>query len=153
MHAFRQLLLPCCSGIANRRFVRNAWRPWARLTCLVPVQNATAPSPRAAGEIEGCTAWWRVQDYNSCKNPLALFGFQLATFYAMNPSIGPQCTGMAIGTYYCVSTSPDGYPPVEDDPSESIPVTTKPTTSTGASEALTPSPIQVSQYSCDPGTS
>jgi hypothetical protein len=28
-------------------------------------------------------------------------------FLAMNPTVGDECTGLVLGTYYCVSTDPD----------------------------------------------
>ncbi|KAH7196947.1 uncharacterized protein B0J16DRAFT_327070 [Fusarium flagelliforme] len=61
---------------------------------------------------------------------------EMDDFYRMNPSVKSDCTGMAIGTYYCVSTNADGSPPSMDD--EEFPTQTT-TTFTGFP---TPTPVQ-----------
>ncbi|KAH7186909.1 hypothetical protein BKA60DRAFT_613604 [Fusarium oxysporum] len=85
--------------------------------------------------------------YNTCENIMAQYFLDINQFYSMNPTIGKDCTGLAMGTWYCVSIWPDGDAPGVDD---SVPVITTTTTTksgtTGASAtntaSSTPSPIQ-----------
>ncbi|KAJ0281888.1 hypothetical protein CBS470a_008049 [Colletotrichum nupharicola] len=64
----------------------------------------------------------------------------IAQFFAFNPSVKSDCSGMVIGTYYCTSTEPDGSPPLEDDDGQTTPSTTTGTSSTTG--IATPSPVQ-----------
>jgi hypothetical protein len=59
--------------------------------------------------------------------------------FKMNPSVGKDCTGMNLGTHYCISTKNLGiFAPSADD---SSPTPTSSRIPTGSS---TPTPIQVS---------
>lgn len=54
----------------------------------------------------------------------------------MNPSVGPDCSGLTVGTNYCVSTYPNGEDPNEDwDGDDSIP-------SISPTGIITPTPTQ-----------
>ncbi|KAL6399532.1 Peptidoglycan-binding lysin domain [Ilyonectria robusta] len=75
------------------------------------------PSPRAAGEIENCTTWYAPDSYDSCESVLAFTWLEFDDLYHMNPSIKSDCSGLTLGTYYCISTNEDGSPPGEDDSS------------------------------------
>ncbi|KAJ4152983.1 hypothetical protein LMH87_009498 [Akanthomyces muscarius] len=99
-----------------------------------PTSTSAPPSPRASGEISGCTSWYAPEDYDTCEGILNIFQLSIDQFYKMNPSIGSDCTKMALGTYYCISTQSDGGPPPSGAP-------TTTTTSTPPAGA-TPSPIQ-----------
>ncbi|KAJ4269754.1 hypothetical protein NW762_001422 [Fusarium torreyae] len=79
-----------------------------------PQKEEAPPSPRAAGEVQNCTAWWATDDGYSCEDFLSMTWLEMDDFYRMNPSVKSDCTGMAIGTYYCVSTNADGSPPGMD---------------------------------------
>lgn len=108
------------------------------------MRNVTAPSPRASGEAANCTQWSYVRDSWTCNSLLALFDLKVSELYAMNPSIGPDCTRLAVGTYYCVSWFPNGENP--DDwgyqyTDTAIPTATS--TTTGGGGVATPSPVQV----------
>ncbi|KAL1869674.1 hypothetical protein Daus18300_005529 [Diaporthe australafricana] len=117
-----------------------------------PVKNLMAPSPRASGEASNCTTWGYVDDFNVCQDLLALYDLTIAELYSMNPSIGPDCTGLAIGTYYCVSWFPDGLNPPDwgyQYTDTAIPTTTSTATGT-ISGVSTPSPVQTDiTSSCD----
>lgn len=67
-----------------------------------------------------------------------MFNLNIAQFYDWNPTVFLDCSGLSVGTYYCVSLYPGGQPPGEaytDDGANS----TATATSNGVS---TPSPIQ-----------
>jgi hypothetical protein len=108
-------------------------------------QIAAPVSPRAAGEIEGCTRWFR--SALSCESHLSLLRISLANLYRFSPSIGADCTKYALGTYYCYSTNEHGMPPGhstdDDDMPPETPTTTVATTSTTTSgDVVTPTPTQ-----------
>ncbi|KAI8244851.1 LysM domain-containing protein [Colletotrichum sp. SAR 10_96] len=112
----------------------------AALTSAAPTSTPAPPSPRAAGEIVDCTAWYAAESGISCAVVLDLNSLTIAQFFAFNPSVKSDCSGMVIGTYYCTSTEPDGSPPLEDDDGQTTPSTTTGTSSpTGIA---TPSPVQ-----------
>ncbi|KAK8141797.1 hypothetical protein G3M48_009881 [Beauveria asiatica] len=120
--------------------------------CLVlssPTPPSTEPSqlerpaPRAAGEITNCTAWTPVHDYTTCASIMAVYYLDMETFYKMNPTVKSDCTGLAVGTFYCVSMWPGGGldPAVLDDGGDNPNPTTTPGSST-TSHPSTPSPVQ-----------
>ncbi|KAF4336893.1 hypothetical protein FBEOM_9240 [Fusarium beomiforme] len=112
----------------------------------VPVQqdDDDPPSPRAAGEIKNCTAWFAASPGYTCENVLLTAEIALDDFYRMNPSVNKDCSGMSIGTYYCVSTNEDGSPPgIDDEDDDEISSTTTTATSKTTSTGIaTPTPIQ-----------
>jgi hypothetical protein len=88
----------------------------APATSKTTTTTVTPPSPTAPGAASNCTQWFVPQWYNNCLSILTLFDLTIAELYAMNPSIHSDCTGMVVGTYYCVSWYPNGVPPsVPDD--------------------------------------
>ena len=54
----------------------------------------------------------------------------------MNPSVKDDCTGLTIGTYYCISIDKDGLPPT------SLPTPTPTTTIPTGTGIPTPTPTQ-----------
>ncbi|WYZ35351.1 hypothetical protein EsH8_I_001627 [Colletotrichum jinshuiense] len=114
-----------------------------------PVQVAAPPSPRAAGEIANCTAWYQPESFHTCESVLARGYLTIEQFYSFNPSVKSDCTGMVIGTYYCISTEADGSPPPSDEDEESIATATKTGTAPTITAVATPTPVQsgmVSKY-------
>ncbi|KAF2223855.1 hypothetical protein BDZ85DRAFT_236355 [Elsinoe ampelina] len=120
-----------------------------------PTPQATTttapPSPRGAGEIDGCQAWFQAR--LNCESHLALARLTIDALYKYNPSVGPDCRGFVLGTYYCWSTG-------DEQDSEPPPSTTggSPTTTTGRSPTttaptggvVTPTPTQSGMVSgCD----
>ncbi|KAF5626370.1 peptidoglycan-binding lysin domain protein [Fusarium tjaetaba] len=123
-----------------------------------PEQDFVPPSPLAAGTPANCTRYHQVQSYNTCENILAQFYLDIEQFYAMNPTIGKDCTGLAMGTYYCISIWANGRPsPVpededDDDDDDDDGLTTSVVSSTNVASvtgttASTPSPIQTGMVS------
>ncbi|RYP36756.1 hypothetical protein DL768_010914 [Monosporascus sp. mg162] len=104
-------------------------------------EPVTPPSPRAAGEVENCTAWYKIESWDTCEGVMALYGLDIEDFFAMNPAVGIDCTKMALGTFYCISTDPGGVPPPEDDDDGAVPSSS--TSSTTTEDGIsTPSPVQ-----------
>ncbi|KAL6229363.1 hypothetical protein BDW75DRAFT_249828 [Aspergillus navahoensis] len=106
------------------------------------------PVPRAAGEIANCTQWFHVESVrDTCESILNTYWLAFEEFYAMNPSVKEDCSGLVLGTYYCVSTYPDGVPPGQPDwtgPTFPLPdeTATATSTTTSTSGVSTPSPVQ-----------
>ncbi|KAJ5167853.1 uncharacterized protein N7482_003447, partial [Penicillium canariense] len=98
------------------------------------------PIPCANGEIANCTKWYAPRnEYDTCFSVLHSQQLEIAEFHAMNPSVKSDCSGMSIGTYYCVSTY--------KVPVSSTPVAKSTPVRTGIS---TPYPIQTGMVStCD----
>ncbi|KAJ5024029.1 hypothetical protein J3E73DRAFT_259043 [Bipolaris maydis] len=94
------------------------------------------PTPRASGEIEGCIYWQEVFEGDTCAGYLP-GGLSVADFFKMNPTVGKDCTGLNVGTMYCLSTLEIGiFAPSENNASPS-PTSTKAPIGSG-----TPTPIQ-----------
>ncbi|KAL7902726.1 carbohydrate-binding module family 50 protein [Trichoderma sp. SZMC 28014] len=107
------------------------------VSSTVALPTNTAPSgPHASGEISNCTDWFAPEAYDTCKSILDIYEISFANFYSMNPSVGPDCSGLTVGTNYCVSTYPNGEDPNEDwDGDDSIP-------SISPTGIITPTPTQ-----------
>ncbi|KAJ8110046.1 hypothetical protein OPT61_g7001 [Boeremia exigua] len=94
------------------------------------------PTPRASGEIEGCIFWQEVFEGDECAGFLPS-SLTVADFFKMNPSVGKDCTGLSVGTLYCLSTLEIGmWAPSEDIDSPS------PTSTTAPISSGTPTPVQ-----------
>lgn len=124
----------------------------------VPPQAIQSPSPRAMGEVVGCTMWTQASLIYDCATILDLYDLTLDQFYAFNPSAKLDCTGLNSGTYYCISTETNGQllPLADTDllPESSsstssvnatVSVTDLPATTTPGS-VVTPTPYPVSDY-------
>ncbi|OAL51442.1 hypothetical protein IQ07DRAFT_566073 [Pyrenochaeta sp. DS3sAY3a] len=94
------------------------------------------PTPRAGGEIEGCISWQEVFEGTDCATwlPSAL---TMDDFIKMNPSVGKDCTGLNLGTHYCMSTKDIGLYGSPGDVVVPTPTSSNVPISTG-----TPQPIQ-----------
>ncbi|KAI0190612.1 hypothetical protein F4808DRAFT_401018 [Astrocystis sublimbata] len=88
-----------------------------------PKKAIETPSPRAAGEIKNCITWYSPYSYTTCEDILSMFYLTIGEFYKLNPSVGKECTHLAIGTYYCVLTT-DMLDDDEDDTNTGKPGTT-----------------------------
>ncbi|KAL2787767.1 hypothetical protein BJX66DRAFT_340850 [Aspergillus keveii] len=138
------------AGISHLRMSRkslaaNCWN----LAAIVSASTATpieTPAPHGSGEVANCTLWYAPADQDdTCVNMLNTFGITFEQLYAMNPSVHNDCSGLVLGTYYCISTYPDGVPGGQPDwtgPTVTVPPSTPATTTTASSGISTPSPVQ-----------
>ncbi|KAL6690470.1 hypothetical protein J3F84DRAFT_389421 [Trichoderma pleuroticola] len=104
-----------------------------------PSKTAVPPSPRASGEPANCTNWYAPSADESCLSVLDLNYLTIDQLYSMNPSVKRDCSGLAIGTYYCVTTEPGGVPLGyfdDDDIDETFTATTL------TDGIVTPPPVQ-----------
>ncbi|KAH7120619.1 hypothetical protein EDB81DRAFT_700905 [Dactylonectria macrodidyma] len=109
-------------------------------TAVPEVDEVAPPSPRAAGEIENCTSWYAPNSYDTCESMLLIHWLEFDDFYRMNPSVKSDCTGMTLGTYYCVSTNEDGSSPSEDE--YDVTLTSSASSTVTTTGVATPSPVQ-----------
>lgn len=99
------------------------------------------PTPRANGEATGCIDWIEAVEGIDCDVMVSDILLSMEVFYQLNPSVKSDCTGLSLGTNYCVSTRKLGiHAPDDSDEEEPIPTTSKP----AATNAPTPTPVQVS---------
>lgn len=90
-----------------------------------------------------CTQWGYVYNFTDCNSLLGLYDLTIAELYEMNPSVGSDCTGLNVGTYYCVSWFPNGENP-DDWGYQYTDTAVVTATSTVPSDGIsTPSPVQV----------
>lgn len=86
--------------------------------------------------VKDCNRFHFVEPGTSCQEILDEYGISLATFFAWNPSVKADCTGLWINTYACVGT-------VSGAPTSTVTSTSAPPpTSTGGNGIPTPTPIQ-----------
>jgi hypothetical protein len=144
----------CHRQSVGRQLLNLTFLKFAQLTYHAAASDEEileTPSPRAAGEIANCTRWYQIEDYDDCESLLLTVHMEIEEFYAMNPAVGATCTGMSLGTYYCISTYSGGLPYGMPDWASNTTSTTKPvsstatqsvTTTSSGSGITTPSPVQ-----------
>jgi hypothetical protein len=63
------------------------------------------PTPTQKGMVSNCDAFYFVKKGTTCATVLSTNGITIDQFYAWNPSVGKDCTGMWAEVYVCVSTT------------------------------------------------
>ncbi|GJD02511.1 lysM domain-containing protein [Colletotrichum higginsianum] len=89
--------------------------------------------------MANCTTWYSAESGESCAVVLGRIGLTVDQFFTFNPSVKSDCSGMVIGTHYCISTEADGSPPGATDYQPPPSTTTVPSSPTGIA---TPTPVQ-----------
>ncbi|KAK6502102.1 hypothetical protein TWF481_009911 [Arthrobotrys musiformis] len=97
--------------------------------------GVTTPSPIQDGMITSCNKFYFVKSGDGCVSIASQFGVVLSTFYAWNPAVKSDCSGLWANVYVCVGLI--GSTPT---PITTTKVTTKSTTTT--SGIVTPTPTQ-----------
>ncbi|KAH8759269.1 LysM domain-containing protein [Hyaloscypha finlandica] len=89
----------------------------------------SGPSPTQDGIVSDCKKFHLAASGDTCGGIVSKYGvFTLAQFYAWNPALGNDCSGLWLGYYYCVAVT-------------GTPTTTAPATTTTAAPSG-PSPTQ-----------
>jgi hypothetical protein len=96
--------------------------------------------PPVPGEIEGCILWIEVGEGDNCGSILSNMGRDIGVFYQVNPSMKEDCSGLSLGTNYCISTNEIGLGDPGEDESRSTIITPTPTV---PGDGPTPTPTQV----------
>ncbi|KAF3480462.1 LysM domain-containing protein [Arthroderma uncinatum] len=101
-------------------------------TTMSPTTTApTGPSPTQGGIIATCNRWHKAESGDNCLKIVDKYGaFSLAMFQSWNPAVGPDCSALWAGFYYCI-----GVPGTPTQPTS----TSRPPTITAPSG---PSPTQ-----------
>jgi hypothetical protein len=85
----------------------------------------------------------QITEGDDCGSLLANMEMSIDVFFQMNPSVKKDCSGLSLGTHYCLSTDEIGLiDPGEDDESETPTITPTPTP-TDPEDGPTPTPTQV----------
>ena len=96
--------MDCSSALTAGEYYCVAF--YADSTSLpMPSTANTPPSSTQAGIISTCKSWYLATDGDSCDLIPLYFGtFDESTFLSWNPALGgTSCTGLVVGTYYCVA--------------------------------------------------
>ncbi len=99
-----------------------------------------------------CNRFYLVKSGDGCWAIANAASIPLDTFYALNPAVGTDCSGLLSGFYVCLGLASDGVPattittgdPVPGVATSTVRITTSAatTTTSAASVAATPSPVQ-----------
>ncbi|KAJ8128779.1 hypothetical protein O1611_g4853 [Lasiodiplodia mahajangana] len=74
----------------------------------------STPTPTQTGMVGNCNAFYKVVKDDSCFNIAADHGITLDTFYAWNPAVRNDCSGLQADVYVCIgiiqTTTPTSMP-------------------------------------------
>ncbi|KAF3210944.1 hypothetical protein TWF192_000029 [Orbilia oligospora] len=96
--------------------------------------GVATPSPIQDGMTKNCNKFYFVKSGDGCSPIASQFGVTLANFYAWNPAVKNDCSGLWANVYVCVGLI--GSTPT---PTTTTKTTTKATTTSGI---VTPTPTQ-----------
>ncbi|KAF3172087.1 hypothetical protein TWF788_009530 [Orbilia oligospora] len=96
--------------------------------------GVATPSPIQDGMTKNCNKFYFVKSGDGCSPIASQFGVTLANFYAWNPAVKNDCSGLWANVYVCVGLI--GSTPT---PTTTTKTTTKTTTTSGI---VTPTPTQ-----------
>ncbi|RDW63078.1 putative LysM domain protein [Aspergillus mulundensis] len=98
--------------------------------------SASSPSPTQTGLISSCNAYYYVEKGDYCQGIVDSFAnFTLPQFYAWNPAVQDDCSGLQAGYYVCVGVT-----------GSSEPSATSTTLTTTTKESSTAVPTSTSPY-------
>ncbi|KAK0647930.1 LysM domain-containing protein [Lasiodiplodia hormozganensis] len=69
-----------------------------------PAIPTTTSAPIRDGAVANCTYYYDVEAGLTCQDVLDYTCLTIAQFYAMNPAVGADCSGLWLGYQYCVRT-------------------------------------------------
>ncbi len=94
-----------CSGLQASVYVCVAVEAAATTTTPTRTSSATGvatPTPTQSGMVTGCRKFYYVVAGDGCYNIAAAQGIALSNFYAWNPAVKTDCSGLQTGYYVCV---------------------------------------------------
>lgn len=95
--------------------------------------GVTTPTPTQDGMTTSCTKFYLVQSGDGCYDLAQSEGIALSDFYAWNPAVKDDCSGLQANVYVCVGVSSS---------STTTTTTPPPSTTSSGNGVATPSPIQ-----------
>lgn len=92
-----------CSGLWPDYYV-CVGRSGPGVTTTVTTTSApgSTPTPTQAGMTAGCQSFYLVQSGDGCYNIATSHGIPLDQFYAYNPAVGNDCSGLWPNYYVCI---------------------------------------------------
>ncbi|PYH81903.1 hypothetical protein BO82DRAFT_414824 [Aspergillus uvarum CBS 121591] len=133
-------VLSDCSGLVVGDYycVAVPGTPTTRTASVSALPTPTTP----AGTISTCVSYWLVGTGDNCTTIATANGISTSDLVDWNPSLGSNCTGLAVNTYICVGVPSNDTTTI----SSSTSINSMTSTSTGATTTTTagatPSPIQ-----------
>ncbi|KAI0445106.1 carbohydrate-binding module family 50 protein [Xylaria telfairii] len=96
------------ANLANCTFASDLWYciGWGGDVSTDPGDGTNEPTPVANGTTSDCTTYVEVTFRDNCTTVLAQNNITLATFYALNPEVGPDCSKFTTDVMYCISGTP-----------------------------------------------
>lgn len=111
-----------CYDIANDHGVSlfnfYAWNPAVNTDCsglqaneyvCVGVKSTTTgvttPYPVQTGMVSTCDQFYKVVSGDSCVDITSEYGISTSSFYAWNPAVKTDCTGLQADEYVCVAVA------------------------------------------------
>ncbi|GAB1202090.1 hypothetical protein APSETT445_000701 [Aspergillus pseudonomiae] len=100
-----------CIGVSGGTATTHATT--TKTTTSTTTTAGTGPTPTQSGIIADCSAYYQAQDGDDCWSIINKKYSYLtaAKFYEWNPAIGPSCSNLQQGYYYCVATKREGPMP------------------------------------------
>lgn len=83
----------------------TARRRTSALVSRQPQEGVTTPYPVQTGMIATCDEFYKIIAGDSCVNIANAYGIPLASFYAWNPTVKTDCSGLQASEYVCVGVS------------------------------------------------
>jgi LysM repeat protein len=103
----------------------------------------TTPTPTQAGMVSNCDLFYDVKSGDGCYDIAQSYGISLNDFYAWNPAVGNDCSGLWPDYYVCVGIGGSSPPP-------SSTTSTHSSTTSSGSGVTTPTPTQAGMVNnCD----
>ncbi|KAK3386683.1 hypothetical protein B0H63DRAFT_558330 [Podospora didyma] len=116
------------SRTSSTPFPSSSSRASSTTTTSTTSITITTPTPVQTSMAAQCNRFYKVEPGDGCFAIAAAANIQLTTFYALNPAVGTDCSGLLSGFYVCLGVVSDGAPAT--------------TISTGTPVAATPAPTQ-----------
>ncbi|EAW24579.1 uncharacterized protein NFIA_041570 [Aspergillus fischeri NRRL 181] len=78
------------------------------ISTTVPTSSSATstgpPGPTQTGVVANCQQWYVARTGDTCYDIAATYGITLDQFYAWNPAVGSDCSGLRASYAYCVMT-------------------------------------------------
>lgn len=96
-----------CSGLQANEYICVSVKSTSTsaVTATTSVSGVTTPSPIQTGMVSTCDTFYDVQSGNSCYDIADTHGVSLDSFYAWNPAVKTDCSGLQANEYVCVGVS------------------------------------------------
>jgi spore germination protein YaaH len=91
-----------CVGIANSGPTTTTTSTSRSPSTTTTSSGIFTPTPTQPGMVANCGRFYRVQSGDGCWDLANALGIALDDFYAWNPAVGGDCSGLQADVYVCV---------------------------------------------------